>query len=419
MKMKKLFVAVAVMSVFTVSACSTDGNTEKPFVICPSPGISLNARQAEMVTKQNTFAWRMLSEVNAGAKGCNSVCSPLSMVYCLGMVNTGATGNTSEEITKTLGFGSGTDDINQYCKKLMTEMSGQDKTVTLNIANCVEVNSPYVLEKDYKTKVTDSYNALVENRQFSDSGFKNYINGWVKKQTDGMIPQLLENIDPDAVSYIINALYFKGVWAAKFDKALTQKSLFNRADGSMVEVDMMHQTDNFPYFQTGQYQAVSLGYGNNAYSMQVLLPTGENTVSDVIAQLSKQDWRTVGDKMSNREVSVYLPKFTIEYGGEMNDLLKRLGINTMFSPDADFSNFCKTDTYISKVIQKAKIEVDEEGTKAAAATAAEVITTSVQGESPIQFLADHPFVYVITERSTGTIIFAGVYTGRSLGEAIR
>lgn len=394
-----------------ITACTTNKDNDNNSV-SPAPGISLGTRALEMVKSQNNFAWRMMGEVNNNANGKNTICSPLSMVYCLGMVNTGAVGDTSDEITSVLGFSSGVADINQYCNKLLTELPKQDKTTKINIANCVEVNKPYTLLDAYKKEVETSYNALVENCDFSDSGFKDYINNWVSKQTEKMIPKLIDNVNQDAVAYIINALYFKGVWANKFDKANTQKAMFNKDDGSTTEIDMMYQTDYFKYAATADFQALNMDYGNGAYSMQILLPTEGKHVSDVIAAMQKQNWQDFLSTMSIYQVAVSIPRFSIEYGSEMNSLLINLGISKLFSSlEADLSNFSDMQTYISKIVQKAKIEVDEEGTKAAAATYAELECSSVGYENTITFTADKPFVFVITEHSTNTICFMGVYNG--------
>lgn len=406
-----LYAVIAAMPLLGLTACSSNENDEGKKTVCPAPGISLNTIQQKMVSSQNTFAWHMLSEINANAGGKNSVCSPLSMTYCLGMVNTGAIGNTSDEITTALGFSSGTEDINQYCKKLMKELPSQDNTTTIDIANCVEVNKGHTLKEEYKKTVESCYNALVENRDFRDSGFKDYLNGWIKKRTGGMIPQLFEEINTEAASYIVNALYFKGIWANKFDKSNTAKANFTKADGSKTKVDMMYQTEEFKYTETEQFQALNLNYGNGAYAMQILLPVGEYSVNEVIEAMKEQSWNELTSGMYSREVSVYMPKFTIEYGGEMNGMLNNLGIKTMFTLNAEFPNFCNTDVFVSKVIQKAKIEVDEEGTKAAAATGAEMMDASAGPSNTITFRADHPFIFVITEHSTGTIVFMGVYDG--------
>jgi len=414
MKRNSLSTVLATVLAMAATACSNvgnDENAEAPYVICPVEGLQLTEAQLRMSEKQNSFAWRMFSEINSEAKGKSTVCSPLSMAYCLGMANAGAAGSTSDEITAALGFNSGAADINQYCKTLMSELPGLDSSTEFNIANCVEVNTPHTLLSDYKNTVKDCYNALVESRDFADAGFTGYLNGWVSRQTKGMVPKLFDSTNPDAVAYIVNALYFKGIWASKFDKTLTAKEHFYKADGSETEVSMMRQTNSYSYDSNEVCQAVGLDYGYGAYSMQILLPNEGKTVSDVAAYMQGVSWKDFVDRMPINDVALSLPRFTVEYGGEMNNVLKRLGISAMFSADADFSKLCDTEVFVSKVIQKAKIEVDEEGSKAAAATGMELLATAIQDPQPIVFRADRPFIYVITERSTGTICFIGMYGG--------
>lgn len=411
--MRKNFlpVAFAVMTMAGVTSCygDNDGDDVKKY----APGtLSLSAEQTAMSVNQNSFAWRMFDVVNTKSDGGNTVVSPLSMVYCLGMVNNGAAVETSKEITSALGFDAGVADINEYCKKLLEEMPKLDSKTTMAIANCVEVNKQYALQQDFEKAVKDNFNALVESRNFADSGFKDYLNRWVRKHTSGMIPELFSDVDAAAVSYIVNAIYFKGVWAEKFDKANTSTAAFTTSDGKITNVDMMHQTSSFKYTATDLCQVLNMDYGNGSYSMQLLLPRNGKTVEDVISAMKGQDWRSFIEGMGGCEVRAYVPKFTIEYGGEMNSMLENLGATTMFTPLADFSKFCDKDVYVSRVIQKAKIAVDEEGTTAAAATGAEMMETAVAPSEPVTFRADHPFIFVITEHSSGTICFIGQYGGK-------
>lgn len=406
-----LLTATAAMSAISLTACSSMENSSPKFVICPSPGITLDKNEVQMVAGQNDFAWRMFGKVNAGDDSKSMVVSPLSMAYCLGMVNNGAAGQTSDEITKAFGVDDGTDAINGFCLKMMKMMPALDPQTTFDIANCVEVNKDYDLQKDFKKAVKDYYDALVESRDFSEKGFKDYLNGWVSKQTKGMIPELFEDVNPTAVSYIINALYFKSVWANKFDKTSTTKDIFTKSDGSTTRVDMMHQTDNFNYSSNEAFSTLSMNYGNGAFSMQVLLPAEGKSISDVVTAMRSVKWADFVRQMRRYEVNVSLPRFSMEFGDTMKDLLESLGIRMMFTPQADFSKFCNTEAYVSNVIQKAKIEVDEEGTKAAAATGTVMVTTSLNPTPKVDFHADRPFVFVITENSTGTISFIGQYSG--------
>jgi len=406
-----LLAAFVATTMSTMSSCyKNDNETAR---LTPAPGVTLGTRGEAMVKNQNHFAWNMFGEVNKRAGGKNSVCSPLSMIYCLGMVNAGASGTTSSEIMSAMGFEGSGSELNNFCNNLLTQLPAQDRTTTFSIANCVEVNEPFTLLPDYVDTVKKDYDALVENRDFGDGKFGDYINGWVSDKTGGMIPKLVDEVNADAVAYVINALYFKGIWQRKFAKNVTAKKSFTKADGTTTEVDMMHQTEDFTFDTTEIYKALSMNYGNRAYSMQILLPNDGRTVDDVIAAVKALDWKSYLSRMESGEVEVSLPKFSIEYGGDMGELLRSLGIRRVFTNAAEMDKFCSRDTYVSKVAQKAKIEVDEEGTEAAAATYAEVMCTSAPPTVPLTFCADHPFVFVITERSTGLVCFVGVFAGES------
>lgn len=406
-----LTMALATSATMALSACSGCKNMASDKHDEEMKEISLTKEQRQMCDSTNAFAWRMMAHESGKAGTQSVVVSPLSMIYCLGMVNAGAAGATSDEITRTLGFADGSADINSYCAALLREMPHLDKSTTMSIANCVEVNKPYTLLPDYISTVKNSYDALVENRDFADAGFKDYINGWVGKHTGGMIPQMFDSVEPSAVAYIINALYFKGQWTLPFDKQLTHGETFHAADGTDKKVDMMRQTESFSYAEDTTMQVLSMDYGCGNYSMQLLLPHHGKTIADALGDAQKHNWQQFVSTMGQTEVHVKLPRFTIEYGGEMNGMLEQLGIRQVFGSQADLSRLSWAQTHVSQIVQKAKIEVDEEGAKAAAATAAMIELTSAGPRNETYFYADRPFIFVITERTSGTICFMGQYTG--------
>lgn len=407
MKSSKYLIS-AVMATATMASCACGNkaaNNERGT-------IQLSAEEARLAEQSNTFAWNMLAEVENNADTENTVVSPLSMTYALGMACNGANGNTRKEITTTLGFDGNTENLNNYCRKMTDRLPALDKNTRVDIANSVMVNKQYTLKSDFTKTAEKMYGALAESKDFADNGFKDYINGWCSKHTNGMIPTIIDNPDPSAVAYLLNALYFKGQWTSPFEKHNTNKGIFTKADGKKTPMDMMWQKDEFAYKNANTFDALSMDYGNGAYSMQILLPHKGMKTSDVVNEMKQTSWKDFVAQMTKQEVEVTIPKFTIEYGDVMNNVLKRLGINDAFdSNKADFSLLCDASTYISRVIQKAKIEVDEEGTKAAAVTAVEIMLTSAGPDNSLTFIADHPFVFAITEHSTGTICFIGTYKG--------
>lgn len=410
---RKTLLTAAVAAAFTAfTGCSSSRNSGSYGAADYDESAAGDVVDSVAACGYSSFAWTLYDKTAAAAEGKNMLVSPLGMAYCLGMVGNGAAGATSDEIISALGLGETTDEVNRYCRYMMKRLPKLDTKTTLSIANCVEINSQYTLQNDFKTAVKDSYSALVESKDFAAAGFADYLNSWCSRKTGGMIPKLIDDVPSDAVAYIMNALYFKGVWAEQFDEDDTYKEPFHTSSGRELQLDMMHNTADYGYAQTATYQLLSMDYGNGAYSMQVVLPAKGKSLADVATELAGKRWLDVLKSVGNEEVGVALPKFSIEYGGVMNEVLKSLGIKQMFDrKNADLSRLCDADVCISRVIQRAKIDVDEHGTKAAAATAAEVVLKASLYDDKKWFTADRPFIFVITEKSTGTALFLGQYTG--------
>jgi serpin B len=233
------------------------------------------------------------------------------------------------------------------------------------------------------------------------------INGWCAQKTHGKIDEILSEISPNAVMYLINALYFKGVWQYQFDKTLTQNETFHNFDGTQTQVPMMNETISANYFANTQFEVVELPYGNGAFSMVVVLPKNGVSVDDVINSFTPDTWQTLLSSMNTVDkITVKLPRFKTEYKRKLNDDLKALGMTSMFS-NANLSEINPDeDLYVSMVLQKTFAEVNEEGTEAAAVTVIGIETTSVP--EPLVFEANRPFLYFIKERNTGAILFGGV-----------
>ncbi|MBR5385704.1 MAG: serpin family protein, partial [Bacteroidales bacterium] len=332
-------------------------------------------------------------------------------------VNNGAVGQTQKEIYETLGYGEGSvDGLNDFCRTMMEQSSAVDPSTTLEIANAAVVNKLYPGLKDsFTNKVKSVYGAEVMYKDFAKEDIKKLINDWCDRKTHGMIPELLkEPVGADSYAHFLNAVYFKGIWASKFRKEDTKKESFTCEDGSKTTVKMMHQKDRFDYGGIpGLCSAVGLPYGNGAYLMTLLLPAEGKSLSDLVNGLDADTWSRL--HMSGVEVDVKIPSFETEYFVSLKNVLKGMGIVTAFSGDADFSSMSSASgLYISDVLHKAKIKVDEDGTEAAAVTDIVVDGALAPGYTPPtrEFHADRPFLYVITEISTGAIFFIGQYTGK-------
>ena len=368
--------------------------------------IELAEGEQELINSNNDFAFNLFRK----ARGDKSkILSPLSITFALGMLNNGADGQTLKEINQTLGFGeAGADAINAFCQKMLKESNTLDEKTKALIANTIFVNEGcgYRLQEGFIDKANTFYDAQPQNRDFNDGETMDVINQWASDHTEGMIPTVLDTLTyrPDNVSYLLNALYFKGIWSSPFRKENTQDEPFGGGD----DVPMMHQEKSVRYAENDFYQAVRLPYGNGAYRMDIFLPREDKTVGEVLESLNGSNWQP---KYEYRSVDLKLPRFETDTNQGLIEIMSDLGMPSAFSVfNAEFPYFCNVPIFISQMFQVAKIKLDEEGTEAAAVT---VIGEATSGMPPVPkpFHANRPFLYIISEQSTGAIFFIGQYTG--------
>ena len=377
----------------------------------------LSDAQHEMVNNNNSFAFSLYNKT----MGMNSrVVSPLSVTYLMSMLANGADGETQQQILATLGWaGEGIQqpslqDINDYSRMLIEKTARLDKAVTVEIANYVAVNKEFKLNSKFQKSVEGDYKAGVESLNFTSPSTLKRINDWCNDRTHGMIPSIINELDPDAVSYLMNAIYFNGTWKDKFSKEETKQEMFRGYTRDIQYVDMMHRHGEYFYADGDGYSAVSIPYGIGAFRMTVILPSEGSFLRDVMASMDGGKFQALQRSMEKCNVDLKIPRFTTEVDLPLNDIISALGAPLIFSSQADFSQFARGDFYVSKMFQKAKIEVSEEGTKAAAVTAAIMMMSAVRPEKKrnVVFHADSPFAYIISENSTGSIYFMGQYTGK-------
>jgi serpin B len=410
MKKNVLWVAVALMMAIAWESCSSDDNDE-PLSNEDNDrkDIALTRAEQTLVNSNNDFAFNLFRLV---ASQKSEIVSPISITYALGMLNNGAAGETQAEINKVLGFGeTGADGINAFCRKMLTEAPKLDKLTKVMIANTIYMNKDYELKPDFISKANTFYDATLETRDFADGKTRGVINKWGSDHTEGMIPEVLteDEFDPTAVSYLLNAIYFKGAWAEKFDKNNTSDETFYGYNGE-TQVPMMHQEHEFGYTETDGFQVLRLPYGNNAYSMTILLPKEGKTISNVLATLTADTWQQY-QRMGSATVDVKLPRFESKSDVDLTKIMSALGMPKAFTPAAEFPDFCNVPTCIDLMKQVAKIKLNEEGTEAAAVTVIGIKVTSVGPLQRVEFHATRPFLYVISEQSTGAIFFIGQYMG--------
>ena len=340
------------------------------------------------------------------------------------MTANGASGDTLQEIIDFLGYGEeGIDALNEYSRILLEQLPAVDLDVNLKVTDALLVNDKFPLLPSFKKTVEENYYAAVDNMDFTDPDqIAARINKWAKTNTKGFIDKVIEpsEISDDAVAYIMNALYFKAKWAGSkyepmFREEGTRSEDFHLKGGKTVKAKMMRNTRHHEYAEMDGYKVLVLPYANGKFNMYVLLPD-ENNIEGMIEKLQTTSW---GDILANlkqdAEVHVKLPKFNIENKYNLNDALNALGVSKAFEPGvAEFDGmFQPKDGYyywISKVIQKSRIAVSEWGTEAGSVTVVEMDGVADAGPGPKQvyFYADHPFVFVIGEETSGTILFEGV-----------
>ena len=389
--------------------------------------VSLSDTQKGYVRAGNAMAFRFLRQIY---KGENMICSPLSLQYALAMTANGASGETLQEIIDFLGYGSeGIGALNEYSRILLEQLPAVDLDVTLKVTDALLVNEEFPLLPSFKKTVEDYYYAAVDNMDFADPAqIAARINDWARRNTNGFIDKLLEpdEISADAVAYLMNALYFKAKWAGNeynpmFREYATIDDKFTLADGSTKTVKMMRNMQYHRYAEMDGFRVLALPYANSKYFMYILLPD-ENNLEGLLDKLQTVSWSDIQSSFKrDAEVSLKLPKFDIENKFNLKEALQALGVKKAFTSGvAEFNGMFEPKPgyyyWIEKVIQKARISVAEWGTEAAAVTVVEMVgeSSAGPGEEPkrIDFFADHPFVYLIGESTSGTILFEGVYSGK-------
>ncbi len=361
----------------------------------------------ELIGANNKFAFDIFKELLDQDKGKNIFISPFSITTALAMAYNGAGTDTKDAMAEVLGFsGMDLEDLNSNFSQLLTIIQSADPDIELDIANSVWKRSGFEVEEDYLDRVAQYYYSTVQDLDFSRSDAPDIINEWIEDATRGKIDKMIREIDAMVMMYLINAIYFKGDWTYPFDEELTGTDNFYLTGGSTVDAEMMENYGDYKYSGNGDLEAVRLPYGRDMISMYIMLPPEGTGLDRAIEEITGDSWSEFIGSFEERELNLRMPKFEIEYG--IRDLLPpltRLGMGIAFTNNADFSGM-HPDLFISKVDHKAVIEVNEKGSEAAAVTVVEMKVTSAPAE-PIEFIADRPFLFVISDDRTGTILFMG------------
>lgn len=387
------------------AACAPEPTGPTPILTeLPRP---LTAAESQIAERSNAFAFELFRRASA-ARDSNSFVSPLSVSMALGMTMNGAAGATLDSMRATLGFGGmSLGDINAGYKGLVGLLVGLDRTTDMRIANSIWFRKGLVANPAFVAAVDDAFDARARALDFTLATAPDSINRWASAATAGRIPRVIEGISPDAVMFLLNAIYFKGKWREKFDRAATRDAPFAAAFGGPQTAPMMTRTMEVPLRTHPRYSAIDLGYGSDAFRMTLLLPAPGLDVHGLVDSLSAGSWSELLGGFGESRVMVSIPRFTLEYKRELNDDLRAMGMGVAFEGGAaDFRNLFLSavpNPYIGFVKHQTFVQVNEEGTEAAAVTTVGIFPTSA-GPS---FTADRPFVVVIRERFSGTILFMG------------
>ncbi len=388
------------------------------FLQCSNPTSSpvsfrknITTADKQLVKSSEVFGLKLFKQVNQTAGDTNIFISPLSVSTALGMVLNGANGKTYDEMKSVLELqGNSLDEINQAYQDLNNLLTQIDPEVIFESANSIWYKQGITFEQSFLDVNKTYFDAQVQALDFNDPASVNVINNWVSDKTKQKINSIIDKIPPGVVMYLINAIYFKGTWLYKFDSTATKDDNFYVTPDNPVTCKMMNQKNKLEYYQTDNYQVIELPYGSGDFQMLVILPSSGSDINSLINQMDETYWNNLFSNMDSTEVNLWLPKFKVEYSITLNDALKALGMTSAFDPAvADFSRIRKEkDLYISRVLHKTYVKVDEEGTEAAAVTAVEVgITAVFPGNKDINMKVDHPFIFAIRESTSGAILFIG------------
>lgn len=402
-------VILALFSLIPAS-CGQDDHEEGPDKIKKAEPIVLKSEYLNKASQDNTFAFDLLKTTVPAVSKPNVFVSPLSVSMALSMTLNGAKGETAEEMFQALRVSGYTmDQVNDYNKTLREALLNVDPSTELRIANSIWNKQGIHFLDAFIQKNKTSYSAEIREMNFSDPKTLVTINKWCSDATNQKIPEVLDQIPPEAVSYLINAIYFKGVWQIKFEEKQTINDLFTTESGASQTVKMMRQTEEFNYASTENGGYLQLPYGNGAFNMVVILPHNGKSVTNLLEEMNADTWNSLNYRTC--KVNLKLPRFITECRYQLEEaILPAMGMHKAFNPgEADFSGMTTDlDLFISRVIHKTYVEVNEEGTEAAAVTVVEMNYTSIPAQpEEIDFFVTKPFLFLIKENSTGIILFAG------------
>ena len=401
----KQFIILAFAVLLMLPGCDQLGQTEGNDKFTP---IVLTKSQQAVAAQGDAFALDFLKTTSKNFPETNLFVSPMSVSMLCSMLANGAEGETYAEIVKAVGMDNfAIDKVNDCYTTLVSALLKADKTVSLSLANSIWAAQGLDVLSSFKKTMTSVYQADTYVVDFGAANTLNTINAWCSSKTAGLVPKMFEEIDPQVMMILINALYFKGNWTVQFAKDQTAKGPFTTIDGGTVSVDFMSAgSETYTGYRDNEVTVVRMPYGNGAFEMEAIMPSGK----DFYAFLNglTLDKLAAWDVNNCQKINLVFPKFKAEFDTEKQlvPIMQRLGMQKAFTSAAEFGKMSKTPLYVSDMRQKAFVSVDEEGTEAAAVTVAEMRKNAISDWTEMRF--NRPFLYLIHEKSTGVILFAGV-----------
>jgi serpin B len=402
MKIKSVSI---LLTAILLAGCNLPGNT-------PDEDLNVTEKTARLIEAENQFGFELYQNVFASETDYDNIMlSPLSVSLALAMTYNGADGETKTAMEKTLKvYGLTPEDINTSYRDLVQALKSLDPKVLLEIANAIFYRNDFQVENEFVSINKNYYDAEVSALDFgNEQQSLETINGWVAEKTHDKIESIIDRISRDHVMFLLNAIYFKGTWQKEFNEESTEKLPFYLENGENIQTEMMQRLDTLPFASNDLFNAIELNYGKGNYNMYVFLPENGRTLDELVNKLDKENWETWMESFQEvQSVDIKLPKFKYEYEIMLNDVLTEMGMGIAFTGAADFTGINRGGGLnIDYVKHKSFIEVNEEGTEAAAVTVVAIERTSVGGPQKVPFVVNRPFLYAITEKSTGAVLFMG------------
>jgi len=402
--MKTLSVLLTVTICTCIAGCNLPGDSV-------DDEINVTEKTARLIKAGNDFGFELFQNIyDYETEYENIMVSPLSVSLALAMTYNGANGETKTAMEKTLKvYGLTTEDINTSYRGLIEALKSLDPKVLLEIANAIFYRDDFNVEDDFVNINKHYYNADVTPLDFGSPAALETVNGWVADHTNQKIKTILDQITRQHVMFLLNAIYFKGTWQKEFNEEGTEKLPFYLENGDPIQTETMQRLDTLPYMSNDLFSAIELSYGKGNFNMYVFLPGNGQDPGEIIKKLDKDNWETWMESFKETEsVDIKLPRFKYKYEIKLNDVLTEMGMGIAFTGAADFTGINRNGGLnIDYVKHKSFIEVNEEGTEAAAVTIVAIERSSAGGPEKVPFYVNRPFMYVITERDTGAILFMG------------